>query len=73
MPFPKPPIAAKFTSRSAKAAREQRQPNFILHKLWFAYLEAERSRRDRKVLKCLPEYLLCDLGLTRDGQRRPRS
>mgnify|MGYP000692853358 CR=1 FL=1 len=34
--------------------------------------EAARIRRDREKLEALPQYLLDDIGVTRDGRRQLR-
>ncbi|WP_407494576.1 DUF1127 domain-containing protein [Pseudooceanicola sp. MF1-13] len=38
--------------------------------IWAAMCEYRRLRRDARALQTLPDYLLKDLGLTRDGRRR---
>ena len=42
----------------------------LLALIWAAMCEHRRLRRDAQALQELPEYLLKDLGLTRDGRRR---
>lgn len=51
---------------------ERRRPSLggFLRGLWTAWLERERIRRDRAHLASLPDYLLRDIGLTREDVTR---
>ncbi|WP_375175756.1 DUF1127 domain-containing protein [Pseudooceanicola sp.] len=58
-----------FTIRLIQTAGRPGRPS-LLRLLLAAMREHRRLKRDAAALRRLPDYLLDDIGLTRDGRRR---